>query len=103
MGKRYGRGHVRGRPPNDEAVLGVEARAFAEAVGARLVEARKAIGMSQATLAEQVRKTQEWASRVEHGQIRVTLEDALYLAHAVGVRLDALVYDRPVGEHKPGL
>ena len=51
----------------------------------RLVVARKAAGMSQASLAAKLGKPQQFVSRYELGERRLDIIEFIDVAHAVGV------------------
>jgi len=52
---------------------------------AGLIEARKATGLSQATLAERLRCHQSFIARIESGQRRIDVPELVILARALGV------------------
>lgn len=66
-------------------------RAASYAVGRRILDARSRRGWSQARLARRVSLDQSMIARIETGDRRVTVDDLVELAEALGVTPAALL------------
>lgn len=53
-------------------------------LGARIASARKALGKSQAELAETIEVSEEHYAQIEMGQVRIRAIELSLLAHALG-------------------
>lgn len=66
------------------------------ALVARLVEARKAAGLSQATLAELLRRHQQFVSRYEIGERRLDAVEFIDIARALDLDAGTLLSEVPI-------
>jgi transcriptional regulator with XRE-family HTH domain len=63
------------------------AKSLREQFGREIREARLQAGMSQTDLGELINKAQTYVSELEHGQINLTIDTMLLMAHAVGLKV----------------
>lgn len=63
---------------------------------ARLVEARKAAGLSQATLAKLLRRHQQFVSRYEIGERRLDVVEFIDIARALDLDAGTLFSEVPI-------
>lgn len=70
--------------------------------GERLRDRRKALGLTQAQLAEQTGITPAYISAVERGGANPTLDIMVKLAQAVGEEVWDMIRPEDKGDNKPG-
>ena len=64
-----------------------------EEVGARIRNARKALNLTQAVLAERALITSQFVSRIETGHLRASADTYRRIAATLGLTVDDLIYD----------
>ena len=68
-----------------------EAPDLRAAIAARLGEIRRAAGMTQVSVCEQLRKPKSWIGKLETGRRSLLFSEAMALARLYGVELTALL------------
>lgn len=63
-------------------------KATLKKIGARIREARKAAGLSQAQLAEAISMDRENYAKIERAEINVTVDTLVRIARGIGTRLE---------------
>lgn len=69
------------------------------AIGARVVEARKIVGMSQRDLAEESSLSQSTIHRIETGEREASASELATIADSCGVLVDDLLGTNTLSEH----
>ncbi|MCY4494900.1 MAG: helix-turn-helix domain-containing protein, partial [Acidimicrobiaceae bacterium] len=92
------RDEARQDPERARRIDEAKQRAIDEIVSFRLAELRKALGVTQAELAEMIGKSQSAISQIEHGEIGLSIETLRSIVHQLGgeVEIAAVFDDRRV-------
>lgn len=80
---------------NRMAIMSIKDQAFFQELGARIAEARKERGMTQAQLAEQLGIAQQTLGHYEVARARIAADLLPKLAEALDVSLDELLKGEP--------
>ncbi|MDE0605970.1 MAG: helix-turn-helix transcriptional regulator [Acidimicrobiaceae bacterium] len=95
------RDEARQDPERARRIDETKQRVADEIVSCRLAELRKALGVTQAEMAEMVGKSQSAISQIEHGEIGLSLDMLRSIVHQLGgeVEVAAVFDDRRVLIH----
>jgi transcriptional regulator with XRE-family HTH domain len=87
---------------HSEIIVAASDRPFYRALGLRIAEARKAAGLTQTQLAEQLGIAQQTLAHYEAGRLRVAVALLSPLARALGVSTEELIGEQtPPGKRGP--
>lgn len=90
------------QPITLDALVTASDRGFYRALGQRLAGARKAAGLTQVQLAEQLGIAQQTLAHYEGGKLRVAVALLPHIGRALGVSVEELIGDDAAGAKKRG-
>lgn len=80
--------------PQDSLMAGIE-KEFYQALGRRIAEARKARGLTQQQLADELGMPQQTLAHYEVGRVRVAVAQLPLFARALAMSVDELIGEEP--------
>ena len=70
------------------------------AVGNRLREKRKALGLSRAEIAERIDRAEKYYADIERGSCGMSVETMMALSEILDMSIDNIIYGKSFSEHR---